>query len=183
MDQALQTMIDNLPAKTGKSLTEWIELVNSQNFSKHGEIMNFLKNTHGMSHGFANLVAHKSRESNSETPPSDEDLVIAQYKNKEHFLPLYRALIAKVSQFGPDVKIAPKKTSVSLRRKKQFALLQPASKTRFTIGLNLKGQTTGTRLQAEKPNSMCSHRVDLASEAELDTELLKWLKTAYEQAG
>ncbi len=38
------------------------------------------------------------------------------------------------------VEVVPKKANVSYRRKKQFALLTPATKTRFEIGLNVKGQ-------------------------------------------
>ena len=36
MDQAAQTMIDNLQKNTGKSLEEWVKIVQAQKFSKHG---------------------------------------------------------------------------------------------------------------------------------------------------
>ncbi len=57
MDKAAQTMIDNLYKNTGKSLEQWIEIVKSQNFVKHGEIVKFLKEQYQFTHGFANLVA------------------------------------------------------------------------------------------------------------------------------
>ncbi len=73
---------------------------------------------------------------------------------------------------------------MSLRRKKQFAILQPATKTRFEVGLNLKGEAESGKLEAiTAANAMCSHRINLSSESDIDAEILGWLKTAYERAG
>ena len=60
MDHATQTMIDNLHKNTGKSLDEWIAIVDGLKLQKHGEILKFLKEGHGFSHGFDNLIAHKA---------------------------------------------------------------------------------------------------------------------------
>ena len=56
MDKALQTMIDNMPEKTGKSLDEWKKLLKSKTFAKHSEAVKFLKEDHGVTHGFANTI-------------------------------------------------------------------------------------------------------------------------------
>jgi len=69
---------------------------------------------------------------------------------------------------------------VSLRRKKQFAILNPATKTRFEIGINLKGQEPKGKLEAEKPNSTCSHKIKIADIKDIDKEVFEWIKTAYE---
>lgn len=140
MDQAIQTMIDNLHKNTGKTLEQWITIVQKKKFAKHGEIMTFLKTEHGFTHGFANLVALKSRGTDAGSATSSDDLITKQYQGKEHFKPLYDVLLKKIQAFGKDIEVAPKNAYVSLRRKKQFAILQPATKTRFEIGLNLKGQ-------------------------------------------
>lgn len=184
VDQATQTMIENLNKNTGKSLDEWIALVKSENIEKHGEIIKFLKEKHSFTHGFANLVAHKSKGSDAGSAANKEDLVSNQYKGKEHFKPLYNKLIEEVTKFGADVEISPKNVNVSLRRKKQFALLQPATKTRFEIGINLKGHEGGGKLETiTSANAMCSHRINLSDINEIDDEVIKWLKTAYENAG
>ncbi len=81
------------------------------------------------------------------------------------------------------MEIAPKNTYVSLRRKKQFAILNPATKTRFEIGVNLKGQEPKGKLEPEKNNAMCSHKINLASLTDIDKEVINWIKTAYENAG
>ncbi|MCC6549019.1 MAG: DUF4287 domain-containing protein [Ignavibacteriaceae bacterium] len=183
MDKATLTMIENLQKNTGKSLEEWISIVQKENFTKHGEILKFLKETHGLTHGFANLIAHKSRGSDAESAENQDDLITKQYQGKEHFKPFYDKLMAEILSLGKDIEIAPKNTYVSLRRKKQFAILNPATKTRFEVGINLKGAEPTERLLAEKPNSMCSHKINITSPAEIDKEVLGWIKKAYESAG
>src|SRR5690606_29806827 len=140
-------MLDNLRKSTGRDLDEWITIVRNKGFAKHGEIMKFLKEEQGLTHGYANMVALKAREADAGSAVDKDDLVEKQYKGKEHFKPIYETLIGKVSAFGSDVEIAPKNSSVSLRRKKQFALLTPATKSRYEIGINLKGEPSQGRLK------------------------------------
>ena len=115
MDKALQTMIENMPEKTGKSLTEWKTLLKSKSFGKHSEAVNYLKKEHNVTHGFANTIVSLSKDEKS----SDKDLVAKQYKGKENLLPIFESLISLVKNFGSDVKITPKKTEVSLDRKRK----------------------------------------------------------------
>ncbi len=183
MDKATQTMIENLYKNTGKTLEEWIGLVQSQNFAKHAEVIKFLKESHGLTHGFANLVAHKAKQSDAGSAENKDDLLTKQYQGKEHFIPLYDKLISEIQTFGKDIEIAPKNAYVSLRRKKQFAILNPATKTRFEIGLNLKGQEPKGILEAEKPNSMCSHKICITELNQINKEVIEWIKSAYDNAG
>jgi predicted transport protein len=183
VDKATQTMIDNLQKNTGKSLEEWIVVVRKQKLEKHGEVLKFLKDSHGFTHGFANLVAHKAKGSDAGSAENTDELIERQYAGKAHFKPMYDRLMKEIAKFGKDIEIAPKNAYVSLRRKKQFAMLQPATKTRFEIGLNLKGTEPTGKLKALKPGGMCSHKIDLADEEEIDKEVLQWIRTAYEGAG
>src|SRR5690606_18148375 len=153
-----------------------------KNFAKHGEIVKFLKEQHEFTHGFANLVAHKSKGSDAGSADNQDDLIIKQYQGKEHLKPFYDKLIAEIQSYGKDIEIAPKNTYVSLRRKKQFATLNPATKTRFEIGINLKGQEPIGRLEAEKPNSMCSHKIKISDLKEIDKEVIEWIQMAYDKA-
>lgn len=182
MDKATQTMIENLYKNTGKSLDQWIEIVKKQSFAKHGEIIKYLKEQHEFTHGFANLVAHKANESDAGSADNQDDLIIKQYKGKEHLKAFYDKLISEIQSFGNDIEIAPKNAYVSLRRKKQFATLNPATKTRFEIGINLKGQEAKGKLEAEKPNAMCSHKINLTDINDIDKEVINWIKTAYDNA-
>ncbi len=182
-EAALQTMIRNLEDKTGKTLAEWIKIAQTSQLSKSREILNFLKTNHGLTYGYANLVALKTLEVVS-GPASGDDLVAAQYAGvKAPMRPVYDALVAGISKFGNDVEIAPKKAYVSLRRKKQFAILQPSTGSRLDVGINLKGTAATGRLEPSGSfNAMVSHRVRISGKNEVDKELLGWLRKAYENA-
>jgi len=179
MDQALKTMIDNMPEKTGKSLEEWKKILLTKSFEKHGEAVKFLKEVHGVSHGFANTIVTLSKDNNE----SPDDLVKNQYKGKEELEPVYEKLIELVKELGADVIVTPKKESVSIIRKKQFALIKPATKTRIDLGLKLVGKELTERLENSGPfGTMCTHRVQISSVEHVDEELKGWLIEAYEKA-
>lgn len=124
-------MIANLKENTGKSLEQWIKIVKKTKIEKHKEIINFLKAEHDFTYGFANLVAHKARKSDAGSADSTDDLITTQYsKGKEDLKPIYDKLIKAIQKFGKDVEVAPKKAYVSLRRNKQFAIIQPSTKNK-----------------------------------------------------
>jgi hypothetical protein len=181
-DDAMKTMIANLKTNTGKSLEQWTQIVRAQKFSKHGEALKYLKAEHGISHGYANLIAHSAFESAAMLVEDKDELIESQYAGAKSALrPIYDALIAKITKFGRDVEISPKKTYVSLRRNKQFGLIQPSTATRVDVGINLKGIAPGARLEASGSfNAMVTHRVRLESKSEVDAELIAWLKQAYD---
>ena len=181
-DAATQTMIDNLPEKTGKSLEDWLKVLGRQNFEKHGEMVKWLKSDHGVTHGFANLIAHSYRNARNDGPADDP--VELQYQGpKAELRPIYDQIIKAVSAFGKDVEIAPKKAYVSLRRSKQFALVQPSTRDRIDVGINLKGEPATDRLEASGSfNAMVSHRVRITSKKDVNAELKRWLKKAYDAA-
>ncbi len=183
-ESAAQTMIDNLPEKTGKSLEQWLKILAKQRIEKHGNIVKWLKSEHAVTHGFANLIAHKHREAIAGNSGGQDDLVKAQYVGpKEPLRQIYDEIIRIVSKFGNDVEIAPKKTYVSLRRNKQFALVQPSTRTRVDVGINLKGEPPTARLEKSGSfNAMVSHRVRVTKKAEVNAELKRWLKKAYDAA-
>ncbi|WP_200974502.1 DUF4287 domain-containing protein [Echinicola sp. 20G] len=179
MEKALQTMIDNMPEKTGKSLTEWLEILKEKSFSKHSEAVQYLKKKHQVTHGFANTIVTLSKDEAA----SDDDLITAQYKGKEELLPIYQALIDYVKTLGEDVTITPKKGSVSIIRKRQFILIKPATKTRIDLGFKLKDQPSTERLGDSGPfGTMCTHRVQLFEVSEVDAELKGWIMEAYEKS-
>jgi len=179
-EEMAASMIQNLPEKTGKSLEEWLKITRASGLDKHGQILKMLKTDHGMTHGFANLVAMKSLQTGVE--PSQDDLVEAQYAGaKADLRPIYEAIAAAVTEFGDDVEISPKKAYVSLRRNKQFGIVQPSTKTRVDVGINLEGVDPTDRLETSGSfNAMVSHRVRLTEESQVDTELIAWLRQAYD---
>ena len=182
-EEMLVSMIANLQGKTGKSLEAWVKIARGTKLAKHGEIVKHLKAEHGMGHGYANLVAQHALQGDAPAA-SNDDLLEAQYAGAKAALrPVYEAMIAAIRKFGSDVEVSPKKTYVSLRRSKQFALIQPSTATRLDVGINLKGVTSTARLEDSGSfNSMVSHRVRVGAKSEVDAELIGWLKRAYEAA-
>jgi predicted transport protein len=184
MDSAELSVMNNLVKNTGKSLEEWIAIVKNENFDKHAQILKFLKEEHQFTHGFANFVALKARGADANSVEDKDGLVDKQYKGKEHLRRVYDRLILEILTFGSDVEIAPKNAYVSLKRKKQFATLQPATKTRFEIGLNLKPEPAQGRLEViTSASAMCSHKINIPDETGIDEEVLGWLRAAYNKAG
>ena len=175
----METMKANLLKNTGKSVDDWAKLVRASGLEKHGDQMKLLKETHGLGHGYANLICHTAK-GGLDAP--DDDLLSGQFKGKEALRPVYEALASFARTLGPDVEISVKKTSVAFRRSKNFAVTTPASKTRLDLGVNLKGTPASGRLLEEKPGSMCTHKVKLESPGDVDAEVKAWLRAAYDKA-
>jgi predicted transport protein len=142
-----------------------------------------LKEKHNVTHGYASEIALKVLGSDADSTNDTAGLIVSQYKGKEHLKPFYDKLTAEIQKFGSDFEIAPKKTYVSLKRKRQFIILNPASKTRFEIGFNLKGVAPKGKLEAEKPNGICSHKINLSDITEIDKEVINWVRMAFDNAG
>lgn len=181
-DAMADKMVANLLEKTGKTLPQWLVLVKDCGLDKHMQIIKHLKTEHGVTHGYANLIAHHALKPRAQ--PGDADLIDKQYAGaKQGLRPIYEAVIAVALKLGKDVELAPKKTYVSLRAKKQFAILQPSTKDRLDLGLNLKDHDGAERLElAGSFNAMVSHRIRITQKSDINAELKKWLKLAYEAA-
>jgi hypothetical protein len=175
-------MIAGLPDKTGKSLGEWLGILRATKLSKHKEFVTHLKTEHGLTHGFANMIALQALASDSQTAEDTDALVDDQYAGAKAALrPIYDALLAGMRKFGSDVEASPKKAYVSVRRNKQFAIIQPSTATRVDVGIQLKGVKPVGRLEASGSfNAMVSHRVRLSAPGEVDKELMGWLRQAYD---
>lgn len=184
VDKAMESQVKNLQVRTGKTLQELFAILHKSGLSKHGELRDTLKKQLGMGHGDANTVVHLFRsqdsasESNQEADPL-EDIYTAK---KAHLRPIHDKLMAAIEKFG-TFEVAPKKAYVSLRRKKQFATIGPATQARVEVGLNARGLEPTDRLQALPPGKMCQYKVDISDPKEVDKELIGWIKAAFEAAG
>jgi predicted transport protein len=179
LDEAVRTQIRNIETNSGRSMDDWVELVRSSGRTRHGEIMAWLKSEHGLTHGNANLIALTALR--GPAAPEGDDLVNAIYSGPKGSLrPLHDRVVEIARGFGADVQLAPKQTYVALRRTKQFGTVGPASGGRLEIGLNLKGVEPAERLEAS--GGMCTHRVRFSDPAELDPEVMGWLRQAYDRA-
>ena len=188
VDKALETQLRNIQARTGKSLEELYSLIRKSGLSKHGEIRDMLKRDLAMGHGDANTLVHMYLKPSEEpaaqgaSAPMGDVLGEIYAGAKANLRPIHDRLMAAIEKFGP-FEIAPKKGYVSLRRKKQFAMIGPATKTRVEVGLNMKGVAATARLLAMPAGGMCQYKVNVTDAEEVDPELIAWIREAYDSAG
>ncbi|MFA3792686.1 DUF5655 domain-containing protein [Aliiglaciecola sp. SL4] len=181
-EEMAQTMRNNVESKTGKTMNAWFEVISKGQQEKHGQIVKMLKSEYGVTHGFANLIANDFLKPNAESS-DDSGLIDIQYSGpKQDLKVIYDSIIGGLESFS-EMQISPKKSYVSLRRNKQFALIQPSTKTRVDVGINLKGVEPQGQLEASGSfNSMVTHRVKITDIAQVNQTLFDWLKMAYEQS-
>jgi hypothetical protein len=186
LDQAVQTQLDNIQKKTGKSLDELAAIAKSSRLSKHGELRDLFKQKLGLGHGDANALVHAILQSDgtrvAEGKSVDSVLDEIYSGAKAGFRPIHEALMKHINKFG-DFETVPKKGYVSLRRKKQFAMIGPKTNMRFEVGINAKDFKKNKRLLEQPKGSMCNYIVNLTSAKEVNVELIAWLKSAFESAG
>jgi Domain of unknown function (DUF5655)/Domain of unknown function (DUF4287) len=190
VDEGLEAQIRTIEVKYGKPLGEWIAIVKESGLTKHSDIVAMLKSQYGMTHGSAHRIALKARDADAASivqaaKASGTDPVADLYTGKKAGLkPLHDALMTAITTFGNDIELAPKKGYVSLRRKKQFAMIQPTTATRLDVGIILKDVLTTERLEsAASFNALFTHRVRVNSINDIDEHLITWLKQAYDLAG
>lgn len=187
VDEGLEAQIRNIEERYGKPLSEWIAIIKESGITKHTDMVAMLKSQYGMSHGSAHRIALKAREAeraNMIKAPG-QDPVEEMYSGKKADLkPVHDALMTAINSFGNDIELTPKKGYVSLRRKKQFAMIQPTTATRIDIGVILKNVPTTERLEsASSFNALFTHRVRVNTVTDVDEQLIAWLKQAYDLAG
>ena len=183
-EEGMASLFRNLETSTGKSLTAWIADARNTGIGKHKPLVEHLKQEYGLPHGYANQVALRALAPDDAPSAGSEALIATQYTGTKAALkPIYEAIAAAVTAFGPDVELSAKKGYVSLRRSKQFGLLQPSTAQRLDVGLILKAGGGEGRLEAAGSfNAMMTHRVRVGSLAEVDADLIAWLHRAYENA-
>lgn len=179
---ATETQLRNITAATGLTVDEYAARLAPYGPLPHARMVAVLKSDFGLTHGNANLIATRVRERAAGGPAPADDLLEAQYRgDKAALRPIHDRLVTAAGGFGPDVAIVVQKTGVSLRRTKQFGVIQAASARRVQLGLNLR--TTPDDPRIVPTTGMCSHRVDLASLDAVDGTVLDWLRSAYDEAG
>ena len=158
LDKAVQTQINNIQKKIGKSLDELAVIVKKSGLTKHGEIRDMLKEKLGLGHGDANALVHAVLQSDGTRAAADKpiDAVLDEIYSgaKAGFRPIHEALMKHIHKFG-GFEIVPKKGYVSLRRKKQFAMIGPKTNTRFEMGINAK-DLRRTSDSSSNPREACA---------------------------
>jgi hypothetical protein len=173
-------MADTLERKTGRSVEAWLEIVRGLGLEKHGEIVAALKERHGLGHGYANSLALVFRGYGE---ASGEDLLAGLFAGSRAGLrPIYDRLSEVCLGMGGDVEVAPKKTMAGFRRSKQFACFMPTSTKRVDVGIALRDAAPDSPRLVATPGGMTSHVVRVERRDEIDDEVVRWIRVAYERS-
>jgi len=175
---AVATQLRNIEGKTGKTLAQLYRLIADSGLTKVGEQRKMLMDTLGLGYGDANALAITAKDASA--PASAADPLDAIYSGaKAPLRALHERVAAAIDKLGAYEK-APKKTYVSMRRKKQFAMLGPATRDQVELGLNARDLPASARLKAMPPGGMCQYTVRLSAPGEIDAELMGWVRSAYD---
>jgi len=188
---AVLTQLRNIQSRTGKTLAELHAAVAASGLARHGEKRSMLMEQFKLGYGDANTVVHMMGQPlpalDGATPvvapgPQGDPLDALYTGAKAHLRPLHETVMQAIAALGP-CELAPKKTYVSLRRKKQFAMLGPATKDLVELGLNARNLPPDPRLKVLPPGGMCQYSVRLGAAHEVDETLVGWVRAAYDAAG
>jgi hypothetical protein len=187
-----QKFIQELPNKTGHSLEEWIDLARKSGPPTEKERREWLKKEHKLGTNTARWIAGRLEGKNTEEDSPDAYLktaaewVEAQYSGPRAALRLlYEQLLKLGFSLGKDVKACPCKTMVPFYRNHVFAQIKPSTNTRIDLGLALGNMRTPKRLidtGGYEKKDRITRRIEVRSKADIDDEVKRWLKKAYEEA-
>lgn len=185
----MQKWIRELPEKTGRSLDEWIALVKKSGPATEKERREWLKKEHRLGTNSAMFIAERAEGKGTEDDSPEEYLKAAEEWVETMFSgakaglrPLYDELLAVALAMG--AKASPGKTAVSLYRNHVFASLKPSTNTRIDVGLALGNMKTPKRVidtGGYEKKDRITRRIEVKSKADIDDELKKWLKKAWEE--
>jgi hypothetical protein len=186
----VQKWMKELPQKSGRSVDEWIELVKKSGPPTEAKRLDWLKKEYKLGTNTARWIAeHADGKGTEEDSPESylktaEEYVEMQYAGARAALrPLYDQLLKLGFSMGKDVKACPCKTIVPLYRNHVFAQIKPTTNTRIDLGLALGNMKTPKRLidtGGYEKKDRITRRIEVKAKSDIDAELKRWLKTAWE---
>jgi len=180
VEEGLRAQLRNIEATYGRSIDDWIALIRGSGLVRHGEIVAMLKAHHGLPHGAANRLALVALDAGA-SPPADP--VDALYAGRPDVRAIHDRLWSVISGLGDDIEVAPKKGYLSLRRRTQFAMVKPAAR-HLDLALVIPDAAVTPRFEsAASFNALFTHRVRVRSVADIDDELVAWIRRAFDRAG
>jgi hypothetical protein len=183
----LQAYLDNIQAQTGKTPEDFRVLAEQKGLLKEGvktgQIVDWLKTEYGLGHGHAMAIVLTLQDATQPRPSEDEKVDRLFKGDKMHWRNAYDELIIRTNEFGSGFSADPTNTYISLLRNgKKFGIVQVTA-DRFDIGIKLKGIEPTERFEAAGNwNTMVTHRVSISDPAQIDAEVMGWLKKAFEAA-
>ena len=180
-----EAVIRNLKSRTGKNLEQWVSVARKSALSEQKELRKWLKAEHVLGGTTCWIIADATLGEPGGAPPSDSEVLDTQFRgDKAALRPVYERLLGAVKMLGSDVNLGVRKTQTTFARKNTFAVAKAPTKTRIDLGLRLPGVKPTKRLETTTAFSdNATHCVTLSTLGDVDGQLMKWLKAAYDARG
>jgi hypothetical protein len=173
-----------LKERTGQTLDEWVRVVKKSGPATEKERIAWQKQEHGITTNYALWIAKRADGTGGAAAYDPDAMVEAMFAGRKAALrPIYDRMLALAFDLGKDVRVCPCKTIVPFYRKHVFAQVKPTTATRVDIGFALKDMPPSGKLISTggfEKGDRITHRIPVGSVAEIDKEVRKWLKHAYE---
>jgi len=186
-----QKWIGELKQKTGHALDEWMKFIKKEGPPTEQARRDWLKTNHGLGTNSAGWLAERSVGKGEELGDPEQYLIAAeQYVEKmfagkkEHLRPIYDALLKLGMNIGKEARACPCQTIVPLYRNHVFAQIKPTTQTRIDLGFSLGNMKTPKRLidtGGFAKKDRITHRIEITSLQDIDDEVKRWLKVAYDR--
>jgi hypothetical protein len=179
-----ESSLANLKERTGRTVEEWVRIVKKSGPPTEQERIAWLKSAHGITTNYAGWIAKRVDGGGSPASYDPDAMVEEMFAGKKAALrPIYDHMLEWAFGLGKDVRVSPCKTIVPFYRKHVFAQVKPATNTRVDLGVALKGMKPAGKLLSTggfEKGDRITHRIPVGSVEEIDKEVRKWLKQAYE---
>jgi Domain of unknown function (DUF5655) len=167
-----------LEKQTGEGVDAWNSRIRKYRFSDEPQLRTWLSERNVTGYAQQLLVMERFGYPDFVLATADE-LVDKQYEGAPQLRAVYDAIVKAAASCG-EVVLQARKTFVSLvSPRRTFARIQRAGNGRVNLGLRLDGQRPVGRLVRSNLHETMRLQIPLASVAEVDAEVRRWLKRAY----
>src|SRR5437764_2484461 len=177
-------MIGSLAARTGRSLEEWLALVEASGIDPldQNAVRRWLKGEHGIPQNSQWAIADAAARAAGWVRPTVEEYIDSQYRGAKAALrPIYDAIAEAIVRLGDDVGAEGRGGYVPFVRGRQFAAVAAAARDRVDLGLRFTDAPASARLRPASAPGQATHKVALRSVADVDDEVLHLVRVAYDQ--
>jgi hypothetical protein len=183
-DDMMTAVVESLAARTGRSLDEWLALVSASGIDPldQGAVRAWLRAEHGVPQNSQWAIADAAARQAGWTRPTAAQYTDGQYAGaKAPLRPIYDALAAAITGFGDDVTVEGRSTYTPFVRGRQFAAVAAATRDRVDVGLRFVDPPPSGRLHKASAPGQATHKLSLRGVADVDDEVVRLLRLAYEQ--
>lgn len=185
-ERMMEALVESMKKRTGRSLDEWVDVVLASGIDPldQNAVRRWLKAEHGVAQNSQWAIAEEAARTAGWTPPTTEEYIDGQYVGpKAGLRPVFDRLRPMLEGFGGDVTVEGRATYTPFVRRRQFAAVAAAARNRVDVGLRFVDPPASELLTPAKAPGQATHKLSLSSPDEIDGEVERLLRIAYDQNG